>query len=194
MIWGLLPEDSVTVARLARDAIGAVLSGRSAPDGPPADSRLWEPGASFVTIDRAGALRGCVGTVLASRPLCLDVIHNAEGATRDPRLPPVTRAEWPDLDVKVSVLGPLEPVPVGGCDELAAALRPGVDGVLLTDGTRRATFLPAVWHKVDDPVRFVRALLAKGGWPPDAWPDGMQVSRYSCVEYVDRGPRAALPG
>lgn len=202
------PADGVALARLACDAIGVVLKGRelggpgvdvAGPDGlgldamPPPGSPLWEPGASFVTIERAGALRGCVGTIAVSRPLCLDVVRNAEGATRDPRLPPVTLAEWPELDVKVSVLSALEPLDVAGPADLADALRPGVDGVLLAEGDRRATFLPSVWHKVGDPRRFIGALLAKGGWPAGQWPAGMRVSRYSCAEYVDRAPRRRLP-
>jgi AmmeMemoRadiSam system protein A len=181
--------DGVALPRLARDAVEAALSGRRGTALPPDGSPLWAPGASFVTLERSGVLRGCVGTVVARRPLCLDVAGNAESAARDPRLPPVTLDEVPHLDVKVSVLSDLEPVAVAGSEELAAALRPGLDGVLLDDGERRATFLPAVWRKVDDPERFIAALLRKGGW--SGWPAGVRVCRYTCAEYADREPEPA---
>ena len=84
---------------------------------------------------------------------------------RDPRLPPVVADEWTALDVKVAVLTLGGPLPAASRAEFIAALRPGVDGVLITDGQRRATFLPAVWAKLSEPEQFVTALLLKGGWP-----------------------------
>jgi AMMECR1 domain-containing protein len=113
----------------------------------------------------------------------------------DPRLPAVVAAEWPELDVSVSVLSRPEPLPFTG-GGLAAALRPGVDGLIITDGTRRATFLPAVWHKVTDPGRFVAALLAKGGWSAGDLGE-LAALRYTATEFTSAAPRpplAADPG
>jgi hypothetical protein len=74
--------------------------------------------------------------------------------------------------------------------ELTKQLRPHVDGLILTAGRRQATFLPAVWQKLPDPVDFVGALLAKGGWSPDRLPTGVVVHRYAVTEFhsnpVDR--------
>jgi AMMECR1 domain-containing protein len=53
--------------------------------------------------------------------------------------------------------------------ELAASLRPGIDGVVLVDGLRRATFLPQVWEKVPDRIVFLGMLCQKMGAPPDLW-------------------------
>jgi hypothetical protein len=185
----LSTADGAALARLAAEAVRARLAGRP-PDGrPPAAQPLRAIGASFVTLERAGELRGCIGTLEAVRPLYRDVIRNAQRAMADPRLPPVTAAEWPELDVKVSVLSDAEPLLVTGPDELLAALRPGVDGLILTDGRRRATFLPAVWAKLPDPEHFLRALLAKGGWPPGTWPAGLTAQRYTADEYRDPAPR-----
>ena len=75
-----------------------------------------------------------------------DVAANAAGAAfGDPRLPPVTWSDYEVMTVKVSVLGPLTPVPVRSADELHRTVRPHRDGLLITDGRRRATFLPSVW-------------------------------------------------
>ncbi len=175
---------------LAVQAVATRLRGEQPQAAVPESTRLRRVGASFVTLERAGRLRGCIGSLDAGRPLYLDVVRNAVRAMADPRLPPVTAADWPELDVKVSVLTEPEPVPAAGRGGVEALLRPGADGLVLTDGVRRATFLPSVWDKVVDPHRFVDALLAKGGWPN--WPDGLRALRYASVEFAGRSPREPL--
>ncbi len=186
------PTDGTELARLAVGALAAHLCRQPFIPAQPASVVLGRPGASFVTLECAGVLRGCVGTIEVARPLWRDVVRNAVRAAADPRLPAVTADEWPDLDIKLSVLSLPEPVPAPAARELAARLRPGVDGLLLSDGVRRATFLPAVWAKLAEPDRFVAALLVKGGWPVGSWPVGLIAHRYTAVEFHDRAPRAAL--
>ncbi len=187
---GPTPEDGVVLLGLAIAAVGARLRGADQTPPAPGSAYLIEPGASFVTLERQGQLRGCIGSVEARRPLYLDVARNAVGAMTDPRLPPVTSADWPRLEVKVAVLTRPVPVPVTDRAALAAALRPGVDGLLLTEGQRRATFLPAVWAKLPDPDVFLDALLAKGGWR--GWSAGIQACRYASVDFADRSAREPL--
>ncbi|MFI5906444.1 AmmeMemoRadiSam system protein A [Dactylosporangium sp. NPDC051541] len=184
--------DGRFLARLAADAIHARLTGgRLAVQVPPGP--LHEDGASFVTLERAGALRGCVGTLEPAQPLHRDVVRNALQAMRDPRLPPVTADDWPALDVKVSVLTRPTPITATTRADLVAALDPGVDGLILHDNDgRRATFLPAVWAKIAEPDRFVAALLRKGGWPPAEWPPGLEALRYGSDEYKDASPREPI--
>jgi uncharacterized protein len=186
------PADGAALVHLAAAVIRARLAGRPVPQDAPDRAVLARPGASFVTLEAAGKLRGCIGTIEAARPLYLDVIRNAERAMRDPRLPPVEADEWPVLDVKVAVLTPGGPIPADTRAAFVAALRPGVDGVLITDKQRRATFLPAVWAKMADTERFVDALLAKGGWPAGQWPAGLVASTYTTAEYRDPAPRDPL--
>ncbi|GAA1668771.1 hypothetical protein GCM10009830_13200 [Glycomyces endophyticus] len=160
-------------------------------DAPPA---LAERAATFVTLEREGRLRGCIGTLTALRPLGLDVVRNARLAARDPRLPPVAAEEVPGLTVKVAVLTPSEPLPARDFAALLDGLRPGEDGLTLRDGDgRRATFLPSVWATAPDPHRFVAALLRKGGWARGLWsgdlrsapwPEGLRAERYGSADYV----------
>ncbi|MGI5247069.1 AmmeMemoRadiSam system protein A [Dactylosporangium sp. CA-139066] len=190
----LSPTDGRFLARLAADAVHARLTGARLAARIPPDSPLRDDGASFVTLERAGALRGCVGTLEPVCPLHRDVVQNAMRAMNDPRLPPVTVLDWPALDVKVSVLSHPEPIPSTSRADVVAALRPGQDGLILhSDDGRRATFLPSVWAKVDDPELFVAALLRKGGWPEGAWPPDLRAARYASTEFHDESPREALP-
>lgn len=185
----LSAADGAVLAGLAAAAVRSRLAG-SPPDGrPPAARMLRALGASFVTLENSGTLRGCVGTLEAVRPLYRDVARNAVRAMVDPRLPAVTVGEWPLLDIKVSVLDAAEPLLVSGPDDLLDSLRPGVDGLILADETHRATFLPSVWAKLPDPEHFVTALLRKGGWPRGKWPTGLTAQRYTASEFHDHSPR-----
>ncbi|WP_327006472.1 AmmeMemoRadiSam system protein A [Dactylosporangium sp. NBC_01737] len=186
----LSPMDGRLLAGLAARAVRARLSGERLTAQLPPSGAVHADGASFVTLERAGTLRGCVGTLEPSRPLHHDVVHNAVRAMRDPRVPPVTAADWPELDVKVSVLDRPADLPAGSRRVLLEALVPHVHGLILTDGTRRATFLPSVWAKLPSADQFVDALLRKGGW--SEWPTGLRALAYGSTEFQDRSPRSPL--
>jgi AmmeMemoRadiSam system protein A len=185
----LTPDDGTVLAGLAVAAVAARLAGHPLDGASPLSTALQADGASFVTLRTSGELRGCIGTLKPVRPLYRDVTRNAVRAMTDPRLPPVTAGDWPRLDVSVSVLSPAEALPCADRAGLLAALRPGIDGLILSQGSRRATFLPTVWTRLSSPERFVNALLAKGGWPAGAWPSGLSASRYTTTEFHDRSPR-----
>lgn len=149
---------------------------------------LAAPGAAFVTLRRDDRLRGCIGTLDPYRPLAEDCAANAYAAAfRDPRFPPLDGAEYPLLHLHISVLGPTRPLSVSTEAELHDRLRPGEDGLVLEEGTRRATFLPNVWEQVPDPRTFVRQLKRKAGLPDDYWSTSMRFGRYS-IEEVCSGP------
>ncbi len=140
---------------------------------------LGEAGASFVTLHRLGELRGCIGSARAWRALAADVADNAFGsAFHDPRFAPLTEDELEALDLDLSLLGAPEPFPVDSEAGLIAALTPGRDGLILSEGGRRGLFLPAVWEQVDDPGEFVRHLKYKAGLPADHWSDRIVVERF----------------
>lgn len=153
----------------------------------PVDNRefaaeLRAPMASFVTLHLGRTLRGCVGTPEAWRPLVEDVAHNAyRAAFGDSRFEPLTRAEWPEVDVTLSILTAPVPIPCGNEAELVRALRPRLDGVILADGPRRGLFLPAVWEQLSDPAEFVRQLKRKAGLAPDHWRASTEAFRFTAL-------------
>ncbi|MEU5157156.1 AmmeMemoRadiSam system protein A [Glycomyces sp. NPDC021274] len=174
-------------------ALISTLSESTAPAAAAHAATLAKREATFVTLQRDGRLRGCIGTLTALRPLGVDVVRNARLAARDPRLPPVEESETAELQVTVTVLSPSEPLPVRAFTSLLDHLRPGQDGLTLKDrGGRRATFLPSVWASLPEPERFVAALLRKGRWPrrlwaaelrSAAWPEGLAAERYGAREF-----------
>lgn len=140
--------------------------------------------ASFVTLELEGRLRGCIGTLEACRPLVADVAEHAWAAAfRDPRFTPLRRTEYPLLQLHLSILSPSEPLCFASEAELLARLRPGVDGLILSLGRHRGTFLPAVWEQLPDPADFWKHLKLKAGLPADYWSDQVRVERYTTESF-----------
>jgi uncharacterized protein len=140
---------------------------------------LLRPGASFVTLKREGRLRGCIGSLEPSKPLAADVAQNAwAAACRDPRFPVLQVRELAGLQLSVATLGPHEPLLATTRDALLAALRPGVDGLVVRSGSLRATFLPAVWEQLPEPADFIDALWQKARLVPGSWPRKLELTRY----------------
>ncbi len=146
--------------------------------------QLQAPRASFVTLHRHDQLRGCIGSLEARRPLVEDVTCNAHAAAfHDPRFSPLTRAEFDNLSIHISILQPAEPLRFQSEHELLAQLRPGIDGLILQEGTHRATFLPSVWESLTEPQAFLNQLKHKAGLGMDYWSDTMQAWRYTTESF-----------
>ena len=132
--------------------------------------RLKAEGASFITLTINGNLRGCIGALEPYQPLLQDVReHAVAAALEDPRFPPVTPRELKQIEIEISRLTVPEKLAYSGGEDLLSKLRPQVDGVILRDGYRRATFLPQVWEKIPDKAEFLDNLCEKMGATADTW-------------------------
>jgi len=155
---------------------------------PDVENEPWlsEKGASFVTLRIGGNLRGCIGSLVAYQPLKDDVRQNARAAAfEDPRFYPLSVKEFEQVHIEVSVLSAPEPMAFSSRDEALEKLRPGVDGVILTAGRRRATFLPQVWDELPDREEFISHLLMKAGLPPTFWDDSVRIERYTVAAFEE---------
>lgn len=147
---------------------------------------LCSPGASFVTLTQRGGLRGCIGSLEASRALYADVQANAVAAAlRDPRFPPLAAAELHLTRIEVSLLSATEPLAFDSEADALAQLRPGVDGVLLEYGALRSTFLPQVWEQLPGPRDFMSQLKRKAGLPGDFWHERLRLQRYTVDKFQE---------
>lgn len=158
-------EQQATLLRLARAAIEACLSGRTLAL-PAASGALAEPRGAFVTLRRRrdGELRGCVGLMRPERPLLRTVAEMAvAAATEDGRFAPVTAPELEGLELEISALGPLVPLP-------AERVEVGRHGLLISCGARRGVLLPQVAVEHDwDRETFLAQACRKAGLPAGAW-------------------------
>ena len=140
---------------------------------------LTEHRASFVTLTLDGALRGCIGHLEPVCPLAQDVSENAYNAAfRDPRFSPLKDSEFNSLQIHISVLSLPEPMEFTSETDLLDQIRPGIDGLILSDGAAKGTFLPSVWESLPDASDFLRHLKRKAGLPADHWSKSLQVYRY----------------
>ena len=140
----------------------------------------------FVTLHKQGDLRGCIGTLEQDMPLQEAIPYFARAAAfQDPRFPPLSAKELTDCTLSISLLSEREPLPAATREELLAALIPFTDGLWLSDGYHRATFLPAVWRQLPDKNDFLHHLLLKGGWSPQGWPAQMKAWRYHSIEFSE---------
>ncbi len=147
---------------------------------------LVEPAATFTTLHLAGELRGCSGSLQASRPLASSVTRSAyQAAFRDPRFEPVEQNDLGAIELEVSVLSALESMPVTDEEALLDRLRPGMDGLVIVADGRRATFLPTVWEMLPEPRQFLAALKLKCGLAGDYWSERLEFQRYTTTSYTD---------
>jgi len=140
--------------------------------------------ATFVTLHIDGRLRGCIGSLEAHQSLIEDVVHNAHAAAfKDPRFPPLAENELEQIDIEISVLSPPQEISFSSESDLLSRIRPGIDGLILSEGQRRGTFLPSVWSSLAEPVEFLRHLKQKAGLPPDYWSDSIRIQRYTTESF-----------
>jgi AmmeMemoRadiSam system protein B/AmmeMemoRadiSam system protein A len=186
-----LPEDDrAHLLAAARDSIRTGLeTGRPAtPPERELPCTLQAQRNTFVTLEIDGRLRGCIGSMWPQRGLAADVCENAfKAAFADPRFPQLTPGEVDRLQVSVSLLSHPRPIAADSEDTLVGQLRPDMDGLILSDGPRRALFLPSVWRSLPDARRFVRELKRKAGMPAEGWSPTMQAQRFG-AEYFGHAP------
>ncbi len=182
-------QDSKLGAALISRARNAIADALGLPvTAEPGHAALEAPGATFVTLRHRGDLRGCVGTVSAQRPLADDVrLHALAAAFRDSRFEPLQVEEFAQLEIEVSLLEPALPLAAATEAQAHAALRPGIDGVILEWRGRRATFLPQVWEQLPQPREFLGALKRKAGLAADFWAEDLRLSRYRVRKFAQPG-------
>ncbi len=182
------PRRGAILIGIARRELDREIGGQAESRESESDGRdepwLLDPGAVFVTLQRDGALRGCVGSLFAVRPLIDDVRKNAiAAAVRDTRFSPVQPDELVHLDVEVTELTTPEPISFTNEADALAQLRPGEDGVVLHWGGNRATFLPQVWDSLPEPAIFLAHLKRKAGLKEDFWDDTVELERYAARKW-----------
>ncbi len=157
--------------RLARESLEAVVkTGSLSPLPTNLPENLQREGASFVTLIHKGELRGCIGVIEPIRSLAEDVRENTMGAAfYDPRFSKVQPHELEGMAIEIAILSSLKRIEYQGETELIEALKPMVDGVLIREEGKRATFLPKVWEKIPEPSLFLGLLCRKMGVPEDHW-------------------------
>lgn len=164
----LTDADKAALLQLARHTLHDYLATRVLPSFEPTSLAMQQPRATFVTLRQRQThdLRGCRGEVFARYPLWESVQRvSLLSATDDPRFPPLSAVELPDMHLEISVLTPLRLARQP--DEVIV----GRHGVMIRQGRHGGLFLPQV--PVDqgwDRDEYLSTLCwMKAGLPADAW-------------------------
>ena len=174
--------DKAALLVIARTTLDRHVRGEAVPE--PAIDRpmLKTHGAAFVTLNKHGSLRGCIGHMVARMPLGLCVKEMAvAAASHDRRFPPVRSTELDAIDIEISVLTPMLRVTD------PTSIKVGRDGLYITKGMRTGVLLPQV--PVDqgwDRETFLERTCRKAGLPPDAWKEGAEIYRFEAQVFGER--------
>jgi len=179
-------NDRATLLKIAREAVAAHVTGVAQAFRPamPDDlaSRL---GGAFVSVHHHGDLRGCIGYIAADRRLTEVIAQCAVSAcSADPRFRPVSESELADVDIELSLLGPL--LPISGPDEIEI----GRHGLVVELDRSRGLLLPQVateWKW--DALTFFAQTCRKAGLPADAWKLGASVWKFEAEVFGENAKR-----
>lgn len=161
--------------KLARDSISHYLDTGEYLKIESGDGELKEKMGAFVTLKQEGRLRGCIGFTAAEKPLTDTVIEAAAmSATNDPRFPPLTQADLPEVRIEISVLS--LPRRIQDPKEVEV----GKHGIIISQGPFRGLLLPQVpveWNW--DRETFLRQGCLKAGLDENAWQRGAEIQVFT---------------
>jgi MEMO1 family protein len=175
----LSAEEKAALLKLARTALAEYLTKRAEIDDTTGRDNFRAPRGAFVTLTKAGELRGCIGYIEPVLPLGRTVIRTAiYAATEDPRFPPVTADELRDIQVEISVLTPAR--------EIAdpKEVRVGTHGLIVEQGGAKGVLLPQVpgefgWGREE----FLDQVCLKAGLPRTAWKHGARLFVFEAIVF-----------
>lgn len=136
---GFSKKEKEKLKTIARETIEAVVQGEKTTTPTGVTKKMKEPYGIFVTINKHGNLRGCIGRIIGDQPLYLSCQQMARAAAlEDPRFPQVTEDELGDLEIEISILTPMKRVI--NTDEIVI----GHDGLYIRKGMYSGLLLPQV--------------------------------------------------
>lgn len=159
---------------LARESILSELEGRNCSmDRERISNTLQQNRGVFVTLTLNGELRGCIGHLVPIQELYKDVIENARSAAfMDPRFMPLTKDEFQEVAIEISILNESEALQYESVQDLLEKLEKSKPGVILEKGNTMATFLPQVWEELTHVEDFLSHLCVKAGLVSNEWTKG----------------------
>ncbi len=181
-------SEKLAALRLARNAIESELLRTPLGRLEQLPAVFGEKGAVFVTLKtKEGALRGCIGSLLAHRTLYEDIVENAIlSAFHDPRFPPLNITELPFIKIELSLLHTPVELVYQDANDLLSKLTPFEDGLIIKYEDYQATFLPSVWEEIPSKEEFISRLCQKAGLESDFWKSGkLEVYVYKADKFSE---------
>ena len=182
-------NEALVAIRLARGAIESELLDKDLPNMEHLPSSFKNNGAVFVTIKNRpdNSLRGCIGSLIAHRALCEDIVANSiSSAFNDPRFAPLKKEELSNVKLELSVLSEPARLHYTGVDELMSKITPNVDGLIVKYEDKQATFLPSVWAEIPQKEQFLALLCKKAGLDGEFYKTGkLDIYTYGAEKFEE---------
>jgi hypothetical protein len=177
--FALTAEEKGELLKLARQAINEFIRQNRVVNYETQNMNLLSPKGAFVTLNKNGQLRGCIGYIEPVYPLYQTVIQTAIfAACRDPRFPPVSTEELDALEIEISVLTPLKKI------DSPKVVEVGKHGLVISQGDKKGILLPQVavenhWSR----ETFLNEACLKAGLPIDAWKSGADIYIFEAIVF-----------
>ena len=159
---------------LARDSISKHLESKAIVVNDKTKKRYSEKQGVFVTLHKNGELRGCIGFPEPVLPLFEAVIQAAKSAAfGDPRFPSLSKEEYKDISVEISVLSIPKLIEVDKPEDYPKKIKIGKDGLIIRSAFGSGLLLPQVapeWHWNEE--EFLDNTCNKAGLSPEFWKQG----------------------
>jgi AmmeMemoRadiSam system protein A len=181
-------EERRWLLRLAHQSIREAVTGTpSLQTASQASPHLREARGAFTTLHENGALRGCIGYVIAVEPLAATIRETARAAAlEDPRFPPVTEADLGSLQLEISVLSPMFEI---APEDVVV----GRHGLMVSYEGRRGLLLPQVAPEWGwDRETLLTQTCRKAGLPPDMWKRGAKLEAFTAEVFGETEPGESL--
>ena len=157
--------------KIARSSIEEYLNSGNIPESKPQNAELLKNSGAFVTLEKSGKLRGCIGYTQAIMPLYEAVTRAAiAAATQDTRFTPVSKEELKQIEISISVLSPTRQI------EDVNEIEVGKHGLVIRQGGHSGLLLPQVATEQGwDRMTFLQHTCLKAGLPIDAWKENADI-------------------
>ncbi len=177
-------EQQIALLKLARMTIARKLNvGEDLGELEFRDDVYRQHCGAFVTLHSRGRLRGCIGYIQGIKDIPDTIREMAlNSAFKDPRFRPLRAHEYPDIDIEISVLSPIEDV----AD--VKDIQVGRDGIIVCRGYNQGLLLPQVaTEQCWDLETFLDNTCLKAGIRPDSWKEkGTRIQKFSAVVFSEK--------
>lgn len=142
-------------------------------------SELRKKIACFVSIKIFNKLNGCMGSLIATKPLINDLVDNSYSAAfLDNRFPPIIKEHLKNINIEISFLNHPKEIFFDSEQDLISKITPKIDGLIIIEGKKKGTFLPSVWKDLPQKKVFLAHLKIKAGLNKDYWSNNIKIFKY----------------
>lgn len=166
-------QDGKELIKLARQSINSYFSGSDLKISENIKKKFSTKQGVFVTLNLNKQLRGCIGFPEPVKPLYEAVSEAAQSAAfSDPRFTPLSKDEFKDVKIEMSVLTVSELINVKESKEYLDKIKIGEDGLIIRSEFDSGLLLPQVFTEYNcDVAKALEMTCQKANLSSDAWKD-----------------------